>query len=917
MRRHKLYWSGLLVALPLGLGLCLAPLAGAQDAPKPPEGQPPKEKPAEAPKRFPDMNELVKDMKPIEGLFTLYRFDPSDKNRDPEKLLCKIPANLINEDLLFATSIASGGNFTGWMWNDALFRWEISGGQLKMRVPDYRWVYNEDKPATEALRRTADSTFIAAVPILSMTPAGDVLIDMSALLKSNIADANIAGGNLRPDLSKWTKVKNFPDNLLIEADLAFVQGLGGSEIGVAYAFQRLPKLGAYKPRLADQRVGYFLTTRVDWTKPSDAREVAERYINRWHLEKRDPSLEVSPPKKPIVFYIEKTVPVQWRRYVREGIEEWNKAFEKIGFVDAVIVLQQTEDNEFKDIDPEDARYNFVRWTMTGRGLAVGPSRADPRTGQLLDADIVVDEGWVRAFLSQFDTYGPTSMGVADGPGLELLMQRYPDFVPELLRPQQRTPAFPHLSTPVRENAPTWRDHRACGSQCQYAEGMIEQIALAHFWMVATGTGKKVPERLIGEALKEVVAHEVGHTLGLRHNFKGSAWLTLEEAKARREKPDEPMVSSVMDYNPLLFFADDQNYENIKAMAPPVIGPYDYWAIEYGYKPAPSGKSEADLLKEIASRCNEPGLAYATDEDTLGAFSPDPFSNRYDMSSDHIAWARSRLELCDKLLSNLNDWAAKDGEPRYYVTQAFNIITGQRARNYDYIARLVGGQTFNRNHKGDPEAKPAFELYPAETQRAALKLLNETLFSDTFMTPNPELLNQLAASRWMDGRDFGVRVDYPIHDRITGLQASILMTLLAPPTLQRIYDAELKTTEANRFTVSELLTTVRDGLWKQLSGGPAASSDAKPMISSIARNLQLQYLNMMLSLAQMPPGSGMSADLSSMVRFSLRELSQRIGATLSAAGNSEGKSKIDFASRSHLAECKSRIDRVLDAQFQAR
>lgn len=894
-----------------------ASAALAQEA-KPDEAKAADVKAAEArkPKRFPDFAEVTKDMKAEEGLFTVYRYDPSDKEKDPEKVLLRIPRALLKEDLLFATSISGGGPLTGFQTTDWLVRGEVIDKHFKLVTPDVRWITKDDKPVADVIRRTYSESYIASTPIVTMS-GQDPVIDLGALLKGDLLGF---GENIRSDLSRFTKVKVFPDNVLIEVELAVQQrgGRGGDTISIAYAFQRLPKLGTYKPRAADQRIGYFMTTRVDWSKPSEARETAERYINRWHLEKRDPSLELSPPKKPIVFIIEKTVPIQWRRWVRLGIEEWNKAFEDIGFVDAIVVQQQTDDNEYASYDPEDARYNFFRWIVSGRAFAMGPSRPDPRTGQILDADILFDDSFVRAWMNnQFDIFTPPAIARENAPWLDLYQQRFPDLLPHFLRD-------PHVQLVDRYGMERDRQidsmlrsmNMDCAARgCSHAEGISQQLALLNTTMLATGSGKKVPEKLIGQAIAEVVTHEVGHTLGLRHNFKSSAWLSMEEVRRRRDGTDEPTTASVMDYNPLLFFADDE-LDKLRHVVTPTIGPYDRWAIEYGYKvPGKEDKGEDEMLKAIASRHGQPGLDYNTDEDTMGIFSPDPYTNRYDFSDNQLDWARVRIALADKLLAGILDWAAREGDPRYFTTQAFNIVLNERARNFGFVVRLIGGLSANRDYHGDPSKRPAFVPVDGETQRAALKFTIENVLSDQFFKIPPEVLNNLTVPRWSDwATNAPMRVDYPIHERIAMLQTMPLVSMLSPMLLQRLYDSELKSTDPRKFTAAELIVGLRDGVWASALRAPAGTaSDAQPMIPSTARNLQREHLNLMLGLAQLPPGSGMSADLNGMVRQALRELSAQLNTALT------GKSadKIDFATRAHLTESRSRIERVLEAQFTAR
>jgi hypothetical protein len=712
--------------------------------------------------------------------------------------------------------------------------------------------------------------------------------------------------------------------VLIDVDLATVGRSGaGQTVGVSYAFRRLPSSKDYTPRAADERVGYFTTVRQDWNAKVTDRENLVRFVNRWDLKKKDPALELSPPERPIVFVVEKTVPLQWRKYVHEGIREWNKAYEQIGIVDAIVVQQQTDDNEFAQVDPEDARYNFFRWVVTGSPFAMGPSRADPRTGQILDADIIFDDSMLRYFVQDFDVFGPGTVGAIMGPELPKFMSENPAFIPagvtleEMKKAADGSELLREMDAAAAEGPSNMGRGRAgtnspC-SACTYAAGLRHQLAITHLAIVGSASGKKIPERFIGEAIKEVVAHEVGHTLGLRHNFKASSWLSVEEIKRRRDNTDEPTFASVMDYNPLLFFPGDDP-EKVRHFISPCIGPYDYWAVEYGYKtPGKDDGDEAKMLASIAAKGTKRELAYATDEDTMGLSSPDPMVNRFDMSEDPVGWARQRIALADQLLKDVKTWAVKKDEPNYYLRQVFSTILYEKAGNLNYVSRVVGGQRFNRNRSGDPDAKPALTLLDPKQQRDAMAVLGETLFSDAFFAIETDLLNELGPSRWWDWASTpSSRIDYPIHQSILSMQSYALFNLCAPQVMQRVYDAEMKSKSDDKFTAAELVSGTRQIVWGDLDL-PSGSqfTDAKPMLSSVRRNLQRQHLQYLLATVDSTPGALVSPDLQSMVAFSLRELSDQMGMVLDKA-RTANNGKLDFATKAHLTECKSKIDRVLNA-----
>ncbi|MCK6484840.1 MAG: zinc-dependent metalloprotease [Phycisphaerae bacterium] len=966
---------------------------------------------------LPKFEDVTKGMTSQAGLFTLWFYPPGTKDKDSEKLLCQIPASFLGEQFMLSISVSGGGFFTGFPLEERVVRWELLDKQLLLIEPETLYTAPASSTVADVVQRTYPERIRTAQPLVTRTANGDPVIDLGAMLKSNFADISWMsfmpgmgfgmGGGVNPSLSKWTKKKTFPLNVEIGVELAMAAASppGSYEKKmVHFSFWKLPA-SDYQPRIADDRVGYFLTAHQDWSKPTDARDLFNRFIDRWHLVKRDPSLPICEPRQPIVFYIEKTVPVRFRKAVRDGILEWNKAYEKVGFANAVEVRQQTDDNEWKDLDPEDMRYSFFRWIVTGAGFAMGPHRANPFTGQIYDADIIFDDSMVRYFEQSLQNQLPTSALTlkTDDPTLSEFLRRFPQWK----RSSRDWEQFVHggdqhgaMREALRERM---RERGLHG--CDYAEGMKHQLAFGGAMLA--GQPPEVIERFLYDVVKEVVMHEVGHTLGLRHNFKASSVWTIAQIRDRKER-GQATTGSVMDYNPVLFFKDRPAEGNFVT---PTIGPYDFWAIEYGYapadgnyagaekdkkptdakdKPAAPGKAdagaaakpaevaiadkggpadqpsaaqisvagaqvpqevldqlppdvrkmiesggtitlagpggqppasgarpapampgvnpaEAAMLQAIASRCNQPELAYATDEDTT-FISPDPRSNRFDMGADPIDWARTRIELVDARMDTILDWAVRDQESWYHLRNTFVQLLFEKATIFEYVGRYIGGQHVNRAHRGDPDSKPPFELVDPKTQREALAFIEKNLFRDEFFRFSPDLLNHLAAPRWWHaGSSVSFTVDFPIHDLIGVLQWWQLFDRLFPNTLRRIHDAELKSGSADRFTVAEYLQRIRTACWADVTDVKRATgnnwSDASPFVSSIRRSLQREYLNLVEPLVRTPPGAALSADLHAMVQQSLRELGEQIGAVNNSA-------KLDFASAAHLTACKNRIDRIL-------
>ncbi len=865
-------------------------------------------------KDFPAFDEVVKDMTVSEGFFTLYY----DKKKDT--LLARIPASMLDEPFLASFSTPKGPGFASSMLGGAALYFEKMDKKLVLIEDDTRYKSGKGSTVEDVIGRTYTDTIVMALDIKTMS-GKDPIIDLGDLMKTDLAGLGRSFGGRRMDrsLSRWSKMKAFPDNVELAVDGAFMSASpsgGGVIASLHVSLSRLPGKNGYKPREADDRIGYFMTAQKDWTVDHNAKTVFKRYVHRWHLEKQDPKAAESPVKNPIVYYIEKTVPVPYRRYVREGILAWNDAFEKVGYLNAVQVRQQTETNEFADLDPEDVRYSFFRWIVSGRAFARGPSRANPYTGQLLDADIVMDDSMIRFYTSDYQLQGPRAYDNLSDPLADDFYAQFPEFRFESLHERltpELTAEVSSYGTGLGFDALKILQPDVHGDPCELGVGMVQQLGFAQLYS-ATSASRDLPEEFIGQAIKEVVMHEVGHTLGLRHNFKASTWRPLSDITSTTAD-SRPLTGSVMDYNPLEYAGtpDEQGL-----FISTELGPYDFWAIEYGYRPFMSGgesKSEQDMLDAIASRVAEEGLQYATDEDTSD-FGPDPYVYRFDNGSDPIEFAKHRMNLAKRMMTDLTDRAVEDGESYTRLRRAVNITLGEYSFAARMVARVVGGQSVSRDHKGDPNARDPFEIVPAKLQRDALAFLNETVFTDDAYNLPPELLNKLAPGRFWhwDSDQFNRDVDYNLHDRVLGVQARTLTLLINPININRIHDAELKIPASeDAFTVPELFSTVTDGIFSELSAKTAGNwTNRKPMVSSFRRNLQREYVRRLVAMQLRGTRRGLNPDAHALVRSTLKDIGERSGNVIEKNG-----SRLDTYTLAHLDEMKSTIAKALDADFVTR
>ncbi len=928
----------------------------------------------EAANKLPSLETKVKGFDKLEGMFTLYR--------KKEKVFAAIAPGQLEKEYLLPIAIARGLASAGTPLNFG-DEWVMSFKRVDDKVQVIRRNIHFEAPKGSSLARAVKQNYtdsiLMAVPIVAENPGNQtVLIDLSDVLFGDFAQLRIG----TPDRSRtsWHEVKAFSKNLELEVEYTYsTSPFGGFYYGYSdpsvvdsrgmtvvlhYSLMERPADG-YKPRFADQRIGHFLNATIDFGS-KDPMTTFQRRINRWRLEKADPNAKLSAPKKQLVWWVENTVPHEYRPYVEAGILEWNKAFERIGYRNAIGVRWQNENDKF---DAEDTRYCTFRWVTTPYTYAMSGLRSDPITGEMIDGDVIFDASWIRMWKNEYamlvgepirqgsgrsisrqpieiHAYGEVispMLAAKRGYGMPLSSRGVPS-IQQDRGSQHSLVAVPGNSSPLR--IALARRLTSCGiNGCQCALAKRQEYGLAALAFAARrgdsedgdnkddgkdeddqededededdqdrgdtddDTSLDLPDEFIGNAIKEVVMHEVGHSLGLRHNFKASAMLSLEDINNEEITSQRGMTGSVMDYNPL----------NISRKGKPqgayvmtTIGPYDYWAIEYAYSDVKGDESKA--LAKIASRSPEADLLYATDEDLYS--SNDPLVNTYDLGNDPLAYASDRVALAKELLTDLDEHAVKEGQSWARLRTAFSVLLGQYGNAAYLASSMIGGEYVSRDVKGDGDERDPLVPVPGEQQRAALRFLVDNVLSDEPYRFRPQILRRLETEHWYHwgSRQFMTPTGMNIYDRVLSIQKIALNHCLSPDVLSRLQNQSLLVDdEAKPLGIDEVFRAITDGIWSPLKG-----KDAK--ISVMCRNLQRAHVRKLCRIVlgssstrydtffpylDFMQGNSYSPDARSLARMHLEEIAKQIG---------KAKSNGDLV-KAHFDDIERLIGKVLDANIE--
>ena len=742
------------------------------------------------------------------------------------KLYFEIPKAVLEQPLLMvanATAVPAGQEHVGRTLNQDVLRFVLHQNRVLLQLVTHSAVTSPGNVLADAVRQSQRDAILAVFPVEAFARSGAPVIEVTRLFNTEVGDFSaraLVRGNLDSSRSYVEKAKAFKGSVRVDAVQTYtvmptpqptvpgvplvpqMQPARSASVNVAFSIVELPK-EPMLPRLMDDRVGYFSVGRTDFGSGlQEARR--ERVITRWRLEKKDPEAAVSEPVKPIVWYIDKATPTELVPYVKKGIEAWNVAFEAAGFKNAVQARPYPSAEEDPEFDPEDVRYSVIRWVPSPIANAYGPHLADPRSGEILNANIVMFHNIVQL---QRDWY-LTQVGPLD---------------------------------PRARKLP-------------------------------------LPDDLMGELVAFVVTHEVGHSLGLPHNMKASSLYPVEKLRDAQWLKTMGHTPSIMDYSRFNYVAQPEDRLD-PALLIPKIGPYDQFAVRWGYTPIPSAKTSEDERQQLNLWAREqvgtPWLRFSSPKADGG----DVGENMEAVGdADAVMATGLGLRNLRRVVKMLPAVVPADGKDDQTLEALYRSTWGQWVQEMNHVITVVGSYEVQNKHNDQPGAIAT--PVSRERQVRAVKFLSEQMFTTPQWMLDPAVTQRL--------RNIEQQLWLGVYQR------TLLRQMVSPARTQRLMAQEAQL-GPRAYRLGDYLADLRRGIFTELPAAP---------ITPARRNLQRYYVD---ALAARLGGLNLLGldDGEALVRAELRDLMRSL-ATASQQG--------DASRRAHLQALADTIAKALDPKF---
>ena len=756
------------------------------------------------------ISEVTKRSKKIEGLFDLYQ----DTINGSMKMV--IREDQVGKEYIYFSQIADGvldaGSYRGSYRGSKVFKIEKYFNRIEFIVQNTSSYFNPKSALSKSSSANMSEGVLASLKIEGINKKEDLfLINADNLfLKETFSQIKpprypkqspnaFTLGSLNKEKTKVNSIRNYPKNTDLAIEYVYSKDNvlnGGSRavsdgrnvsIKVFHSLIEMPK-NDYEILVDDPRVGYFTTKVTDMTSTSST--PYRDLVHRWNLKKKDTTAAISEPVNPIVWWMENSTPKEWRPIIKEAVLQWNVAFEKAGFKNAVEVKMQPDSANW---DAGDIRYNVLRWTSSPKAPfgGYGPSFVNPRTGEILGADIMLE-------------YVHFTNRVLYEKVFDLKMNE-----------QEFNASISHKDM---NNA-----------SCSMGHFSHENTQFGNAVLITENASDLKLKRLKRESMMALIMHEVGHTLGLNHNMKASQLFSPEQLADSNFIKGKCLTGSVMDYAAINLTRDRSKQGQFEDVA---VGPYDIWAIQFAYTSFKSEKQKNDLL----NRSTEPELIFGNDADDMRSPGKaiDPRVMVGDLSNDQITYSNNIFELVDEMLKEVKTKFSIEGESYQELRRVYYVLNRQRSNAAGVVSRFIGGVYVDRAMVGQKGQSMPYTPVSYLDQKRAMETLSKHVFSpDAFNSPN-DLYNYLAMQR--RGFDFFRGPEDPkIHSQVLSYQTNILKHILHPNTLQRIVDSELY---GNNYGLSLMMTDLNNAIFKK---------DAQTSVNSFRQNLQVAYTKKLISM----------------------------------------------------------------------